>query len=52
VVPMFAILAFAGMRIGGLKRPTWEDVGLDHDVIHVHRGGEAKQDRSGAVAVL
>ena len=43
-------LAFTGMRIGELKQLTWEDVDLDHNVIHVHRGGSGgkpkdKEDR-------
>ena len=50
VAPMFAALAFTGMRIGELKQLAWEDVDLDHGVIHVHRGGSGgkpkdKEDR-------
>jgi len=50
VAPMFAALAFTGMRIGELKQLTWDDVDLDHNVIHVHRGGSGgkpkdKEDR-------
>lgn len=49
-VPMFATLAFAGMRIGELQQLQWEDVDLDSNVIHVHRGGSGtkpkdKEDR-------
>ena len=49
-VPMFATLAFTGMRIGELQQLRWEDVDLEHNVIHVHRGGSGdrpkdKEDR-------
>jgi integrase/recombinase XerD len=49
-VPMFATLAFTGMRIGELQQLQWEDVDLDSNVIHVHRGGSGdrpkdKEDR-------
>ena len=49
-VPMFTTLAFTGMRIGELQQLQWEDVDLDSNVIHVHRGGSGtkpkdKEDR-------
>jgi site-specific recombinase XerD len=49
-VPMFATLAFTGMRIGELQQLHWDDVDFDHNVIHVHRGGSGdrpkdKEDR-------
>jgi len=49
-VPMFATLAFTGMRIGELQQLQWEDVDSDHSVVHVHRGGSGgrpkdKEDR-------
>lgn len=49
-VPMFAMLAFTGMRIGELQQLQWEDVDLDSNIIHVHRGGSGdrpkdKEDR-------
>ncbi len=49
-VPMFAALAFTGMRIGELQQLRWEDADLDHNVIHVNRGGsdskpKDKEDR-------
>jgi len=49
-VPMFATLAFTGMRIGELQQLCWEDIDLDRNVIHVHCGGSSgrpkdKQDR-------
>jgi len=49
-VPMFAALAFTGIRIGELQQLQWEDVDFDHNVIHVHRGGSGgrpkdKEDR-------
>ena len=47
---MFAALAFTGMRIGELQQLCWEDVDLESNVIHVHRGGSSgktkdKEDR-------
>lgn len=36
-VPMFATLAFTGMRIGELLQLHWEDIDFDHNVVHVHR---------------
>jgi site-specific recombinase XerD len=49
-VPMFAALAFTGMRIGELGQLQWEDVDMKSNVIHVHRGGsdgkpKDKEDR-------
>ena len=49
-VPMFATLAFTGIRIGELQHLRWEDVDFDRNVIHVHRGGSGgkpkdKEDR-------
>jgi len=49
-VPMFAALAFTGMRIGKLAQLHWEDVDLESNVIHVQRGGSEgrtkdKEDR-------
>ena len=49
-IPMFATLAFTGMRIGELQQLQWEDVDSDHSVVHVHRGGSGgrpkdKEDR-------
>ncbi len=49
-VPIFAALAFTGMRIGELQQLRWEDVDLEHSVIHVNRGGsdgrpKDKEDR-------
>jgi len=48
--PMFTTLAFTGIRIGELRQLTWDDVDLDHGVIHIHRGGSGstpkdKEDR-------
>jgi site-specific recombinase XerD len=50
VVPIFAALAFTGMRIGELVQLQWEDVNLESSVIHVQRGGSEgrtkdKEDR-------
>jgi len=47
---MLATLAFTGMRIGELQQLRWEDVDLERNVIHVHRGGSGdrpkdKEDR-------
>lgn len=49
-VPMFATLAFTGMRIGELQQLCWEDVDMESKVIHVHSGGSGgktkdKEDR-------
>jgi site-specific recombinase XerD len=49
-VPMFATLAFTGIRIGELQQLQWEDVDFDSNVIHIHRGGSGdrpkdKEDR-------
>jgi integrase len=49
-VPMLATLAFTGMRLGELQQLRWEDVDLERNVIHVHRGGSGdkpkdKEDR-------
>jgi site-specific recombinase XerD len=49
-IPMFATLAFTGMRIGELKQLCWEDVDFGHYVIQVHHGGSGdrpkdKEDR-------
>lgn len=49
-VPMFATLAFTGIRIGELQQLRWEDADFDRNVIHVHRGGSGgrpkdKKDR-------
>ena len=49
-VPMFATLAFTGMRIGELRQLQWEDVDMESNVIHVNRGGsdgkpKDKEDR-------
>ena len=49
-MPIFAFLAFTGVRIGELQELEWEDVDLLQNVVHVHRGGSSgrtknKQDR-------
>ncbi len=49
-VPIFATLAFTGVRIGELQQLLWEDVDLSRNIIHVHRGGSGgrpkdKEDR-------
>jgi site-specific recombinase XerD len=49
-IPMFATLAYTGMRIGELQQLHWEDVDLDLNVIHIQRGGsdgtpKDKEDR-------
>jgi len=44
-VPMFATLAFTGMRIGELQQLQWEDVDLDSNIIHVHRGGSGNKPK-------
>jgi integrase/recombinase XerD len=49
-VPMFAALAFTGMRIGELRQLQWEDIDMESNVIHIHRGGsdgkpKDKEDR-------
>jgi integrase/recombinase XerD len=49
-VPMFTALAFTGMRIGELRQLQWEDVDMESNVIHIHRGGsdgkpKDKEDR-------
>jgi len=47
---MFATLAFTGMRTGELRQLQREDVDMESNVIHVHRGGsdgkpKDKEDR-------
>jgi len=49
-VPMFAMLAFTGVRIGELRQLRWEDTDFDLNVIHINRGGsdgktKNKEDR-------
>ena len=49
-VPMFATLAYTGMRIGELQQLQCEDVDLELNVIHIQRGGsdgtpKDKEDR-------
>jgi integrase len=38
-VPIFATLAFTGMRIGKLQQLRWENVDFDLNVIHMQQGG-------------
>jgi site-specific recombinase XerD len=44
-VPMFATLAFTGMRIGELQQLQWEDVDIESNIIHVHRGGSGNKPK-------
>ena len=44
-VPMFAMLAFTGVRIGELQQLCWEDLDLERDVVHVHRGGSGNKPK-------
>jgi len=49
-MPMFATLAFTGIRIGELQQLRWEDVHMEVDIIHINKGGsngrtKNKEDR-------
>ena len=49
-VPMFATLAYTGIRIGELQQLQWEDVDFEGNVLHIRRGGSSgrtknRQDR-------
>ena len=44
-VPMFATLAFTGIRIGELQQLYWEDVDLERNIIHIHRGGSGNKPK-------
>jgi len=49
-MPMFATLAFSGIRIGELQQLRWDDVYLDRNIVHITRGGsdgktKNKEDR-------